>query len=101
MAHYDQNGQHPATYNQYPPQQQQQYTDHDDYNPYNTNNTYEYQQQEYNTYNQQGRYDYHDNPYGGGYTDDPTGRPVSKEQRSERSVFEHDDFSAPRARGPK
>ncbi|KAK7693542.1 hypothetical protein QCA50_003111 [Cerrena zonata] len=70
--------------------------------PYNNNNQQFQTQQDYNAYNQQqGRYDYHDNPYGGGYTDDPTGQPVSKEQQSERSVFEHDDFSAPRPRGPK
>lgn len=103
MAYHDQQGQYPA-YNQYPPQPQQQYIEHDEFNPYNNNinNNYQSQQQDYNAYNQQGRYDYHDNPYGGGYVDDPAVQPpVSKEQQSERSVFEHDDFAAPKPRGPK
>ncbi|CAL1704740.1 unnamed protein product [Somion occarium] len=90
MAHYGQHSQQPS-YGQYPPQQ---YADPDgaEFNPYNNN--FETQQ----PYNQ-GRYDYHDNPYGGGYTDDPTGQPVSKEQ--DKSVFEQEEYAAPTARGPR
>ena len=106
MAYQDQHGQYPA-YGQYPPQQQQQpqqqYMDQEEFNPYNNNNHYQPQQQDYNAYNQQPRYDSYDNSYGGGggYTDNPSGQPVSKEQQSERSVFEHDDYSSPRPGGPK